>query len=103
MFTVVKRDGKHADFNLSKISTAIQQAFEATGNAYTPEIIDLLALRVTADFQKKIENGLIHVETIQDSVETVLEQTGYTEVAKAYILYRKQRESIRNMHEVNNP
>ena len=55
MFTVVKRDGKHADFNLSKISTAIQQAFEATGNAYTPEIIDLLALRVTADFQKKIE------------------------------------------------
>ena len=97
MFTVVKRDGKNADFNLAKISKAIEQAFEATGNEFTSEIIDLLSLRVTADFQKKIENGLIHVETIQDSVETVLEQTGYTEVAKAYILYRKQREKIRNM------
>ena len=97
MFTVVKRDGKKADFDLNKISKAIEQAFVATGNEFTSEIIDLLALRVTADFQKKIENGEIHVETIQDSVETVLEQTGYTEVAKAYILYRKQREKIRNM------
>ncbi|MBR5337120.1 MAG: ribonucleoside triphosphate reductase [Lachnospiraceae bacterium] len=97
MFTVVKRDGKKADFDLNKISKAIEQAFVATGNEYTSEIIDLLALRVTADFQKKIENSEIHVETIQDSVETVLEQTGYTEVAKAYILYRKQREKIRNM------
>ena len=76
MFTVVKRDGKKADFDLNKISKAIEQAFVATGNEFTSEIIDLLALRVTADFQKKIENGEIHVETIQDSVETVLEQTG---------------------------
>lgn len=97
MFTVVKRDGKNADFNLVKISDAIAKAFEATENSYNSEIIDLLSLRVTADFQKKIEDGYIHVEDIQDSVETVLEQTGYTDVAKAYILYRKQREKIRNM------
>ena len=57
----------------------------------------LLALRVTADFQPKIKNELIDVESIQDSVEEVLVQTGYADVAKAYILYRKQREKIRNM------
>ena len=56
-----------------------------------------MSLRVSAHFQDKIKDGKVSVEAIQDSVETVLEQTGYTEVAKAYILYRKQREKMRNM------
>ena len=47
MFTVVKRDGKNADFNLAKISKAIEQAFEATGNEFTSEIIDLLSFSMT--------------------------------------------------------
>ncbi len=97
MFDVQKRDGEIDDFNLVKIRAAIEKAFKATKKEYTDEIIELLSLRVTADFQPKIENGLIHVEDVQDSVETVLEQAGYTEVAKAYILYRKQREKMRNM------
>ncbi len=97
MFQVVKRDGEIADFQLKKISAAIQKAFEATNKQYSDEILELLALRVTADFQDKIQDGRITVEQIQDSVEHVLEQSGYTDVAKAYILYRKQREKIRNM------
>lgn len=97
MFKVMKRDGEVADFNLSKIKEAIGKAFDATGMEYSDDITGLLVLRVTADFQPKIKNGQIHVEDIQDSVEVVLEQTGYTEVAKAYILYRKQREKMRNM------
>ena len=97
MFDVQKRDGEIDDFNLVKIRAAIEKAFKATKKEYTDEIIELLSLRVTADFQPKIENGLIHVEDVQDSVETVLEQAGYTDVAKAYILYRKQREKMRNM------
>jgi len=97
MFSVVKRDGEIADFNLAKINDAIMKAFEACEKQYNNDIIDLLALRVTADFQPKMKDGMIHVEDVQDSVETVLEQAGYTEVAKAYILYRKQRERIRNM------
>lgn len=97
MINVVKRDGQVAEFNLKKISEAITKAFKATGKYDTEEIISLLSLRVTADFQKKIKDDLIHVEDIQDSVENVLEQTGYTDVAKAYILYRKNREKIRNM------
>ena len=97
MFRVVKRDGEIADFDLTKISGAIAKAFEATQMEYNSDMIDLLALRVTADFQKKIRDGLVDVESVQDSVEQVLIQAGYAEVAKAYILYRKQREKIRNM------
>ena len=97
MFRVVKRDGEIADFNLSKISDAIAKAFEATQMEYNRDMVDLLGLRVTADFQKKIKDGLIDVESVQDSVEQVLIQAGYADVAKAYILYRKQREKIRNM------
>ncbi len=97
MFQVIKRDGETADFTLTKINDAIIKAFNATDMQYNNDIIDLLALRVTAEFQKKVEEEQVHVEDIQDSVEKVLEQAGYTEAAKAYILYRKQREKMRNM------
>ena len=97
MYQVVKRDGKVTDFNLSKISTAITKAFEATNKAYNADIIDLLALKVTADYQDKIHDGQISVEDIQDSVENILSKAGYADVAKAYILYRKQREKVRNL------
>lgn len=97
MYQVVKRDGKIADFDISKICIAIQKAFEATGKEYNSDIIDLLALRVTANYQDKIADGRIAVEDIQDSVEDVLGEAGYSDVAKAYILYRKQREKIRNL------
>ena len=97
MFSVVKRDGQITDFNLNKISDAIMKAFDACEKQYNNDMIDLLSLRVTSDFQNKLEGDKISVEDVQDSVETVLEQAGYTEVAKAYILYRKQREKMRNM------
>ena len=98
MYQVVKRDGKVTEFQLSKISVAITKAFEATQTAYNQDIIDLLALRVTADYQEKIHDGRIAVEDIQDSVESVLGKAGYDDVAKAYILYRRQREKIRNLN-----
>ena len=97
MINVIKRDGEIAEFSLNKITEAIKKAFKATNKDYNNEILELLSLRVTADFQGKMEEGRVSVEQIQDSVEHVLEQTGYTDVAKAYILYRKQREKIRNM------
>ena len=97
MYQVVKRDGSITSFNLSKISVAITKAFEATHMEYNPDIIDLLALKVTADYQAKIKDGLVTVEDIQDSVENVLSKAGYADVAKAYILYRKQREKVRNL------
>lgn len=97
MFQVIKRNGETADFTLTKINDAIMKAFNATDVQYNNDIVDLLALRVTADFQSKVTNNQIHVEDIQDSVEKTLEQAGFTEAAKAYILYRKQREKMRTM------
>ena len=85
MFQVIKRDGQKADFTLTKINDAIMKAFNATQMQYNNDIIDLLSLRVTADFQEKVKEEAVHVEDIQDSVEKVLEQAGYTEAAKAYI------------------
>ena len=97
MYRVNKRDGKIADFNISKISEAIKKAFEACERQYNDNIIDFLALKVTSDFEPKIHDGAVDVEDIQDSVETVLVQAGYADVAKAYILYRRQREKVRNL------
>ncbi len=97
MYQVRKRDGKITNFDISKISVAIAKAFDALEKQYNSDIIDLLALKVTSDYEPKIKDGYIGVEDIQDSVETVLVQSGYAEVAKCYILYRKQREKIRNM------
>ena len=97
MYQVTKRDGKIVDFDLAKISDAITRAFEAQETQFHPSVIDLLALKVTADFVPKIKEGVISVEDIQDSVESVLVQAGYAEVAKAYILYRRQRQKMRDM------
>ena len=97
MYSVVKRDGKVTSFDISKISKAITKAFEAQSKAYNEDIIDLLTLKVTADYAEKIDDGQVSVEDIQDSVESVLIKAGYDDIAKAYILYRKQREKIRNM------
>ena len=97
MFQVAKRDGELRDFDLQKICGAIEKAFKATQKEYTEDIINLLALRVTSEFQSKVKDGVVEVEDIQDCVEHVLESTGYTDVAKAYILYRKNREKMRNM------
>ena len=97
MYQVMKRDGQVAKFDLSKICVAIEKAFKAQEKDYNQDIIDLLALKVTADFEPKIKDGLIQVEDIQDSVENILIKAGYADVAKGYILYRKQREKIRNL------
>lgn len=97
MLRVRKRDRELTDFELDRIRGAVEKAFRATHKEYTDEIIDLLALRVTADFQPKVKEGAIHIEDIQDSVERVLEQAGYADVAKAYILYRRNREKMRNI------
>ena len=97
MYQVTKRDGETVDFNITRIANAITKAFEATGIPYNPDIINMLSLQVTADYAGKIMDNAVSVESIQDSVEAVLQRAGYADVAKAYILYRKNREKLRSM------
>jgi ribonucleoside-triphosphate reductase len=97
MIKVQKRDGQIVDFDITKIENAIAKAFDSVNKNYSKDIIELLALKVTATFNDKIIDGVISVEEIQDTVEIVLIQTSYVDVAKSYILYRKQHENIRNV------
>ena len=97
MYQVIKRDGRKVDFDLSRIAKAITKAFHAAKVPYNTDIIDLLVLQVTADYVGKVRNNEIGVEDIQDSVEAVLQRAGYAPVAKSYILYRKNREKLREM------
>ncbi len=97
MYSVKKRNGKIVKFELTRICDAIKLAFDALEKQYNQDIIDFLALKVTAAFESKIKNDLIAVEDIQDCVENVLIQAGYSDVAKAYIVYPRQHEKIRNM------
>jgi len=97
MITVKKRDGKIVDFDIKKIENAIKKAFDASSENYTNDIIELLALRSVSNFNNKIKEGIISVEDIQDAVEITLIQSSFISVAKSYITYRKQHESIRNI------
>ena len=97
MYKVRKREGKIVPFDIKKITDAITKAFEAEDKKYDEGVIDFLALKVTADFENKIVDNIINVEDIQDSVEAVLIKAGYAEVAKAYILYRRLHDKMRNM------
>ena len=97
MLNVKKRDGQIVPFDLSKIKAAIQKAFDSVSRAYTDDMLDMIALKVCADFQNKVKDNCVTVEDIQDSVEVVLIQASFVDVSKSYILYRKQHEKVRNM------
>lgn len=98
MIFVKKRDGSVVDFDINKIIKAIRSSFVATEKKFTEDMLEMLALRTVAKFNPKVTEETIYIEDIQDSVEEVLEQTGFTDVAKAYILYRKQREKLREIN-----
>ena len=99
MFRVVKRDGTIVEFDLNKIKNAVSKAFASLNKNTHPSVIDLIAIRITSDFEPKIKDDKITVEEIQDSAEKVLSESGYADVAKAYILYRKKHEDVRNINQ----
>ena len=97
MLKIRKRDESLEDFDLKKIENAIERAFMAEHKFYNSDIIEMLALRVTADFNKKVKNEIVAIEDVQDSVEVVLIQAGYIDVARSYMIYRKQHENLRQI------
>lgn len=99
MITVKKRDGSYVDYRIQKIQDAMRKAFVSTQTPVSDDVLELLALRATADAGKHANDDVLEVEAIQDSVERVLSDCGYAEVAKAYILYRKQHEKLRRVND----
>lgn len=101
MLKVKKRDGSLEQFKIEKIGKAIERAFMAEHKFFNQDIIEMLSLRVTADFNPKIKEETINIEDIQDSVEVVLIQAGYVDVARSYIIYRKQHQQLREIRATN--
>lgn len=99
MLTVIKRDQSQQPFNHTKILEAIEKAFVATNTPITKDLLELITLKVCGHVIQTHKNNTIDIETIQDSVETILSVSGYEQVAKAYILYREQRHKTRKAHQ----
>lgn len=97
MFKVIKRNKSIVDFDAQKIKDAITKAFEATRTPLPMEYaFGTMIVNILARAQREAVDGTIDIEKIQDAVETVLGECGYHDVAKAYILYRKQHSNIRD-------
>jgi adenosylcobalamin-dependent ribonucleoside-diphosphate reductase len=91
---VRKRDGRIEDFNQDKIANAINKAFLSLGKS-TETVIRKLTDEVVASLNSSYSDKIPSVEDIQDTVEDVLIKGGYGDVAKAYILYRRERADVR--------
>ena len=99
MYKVKKRSGDVDVFTTSKISEGIVKSFKSCNREYQDSIIELITIRSTAEAEKTIKEGLLSVEDIQNAVEKTLMTFGYDDVAKSYILYRKQHENARKAKE----
>ena len=95
LFMVIKRDGSKERFNRNKIRDAVLKAFGVTQNSNKTMDEDIYRA-VTEITNSVVETEDQSIEDIQDQIEELLMDLGYHDVAKKYILYRKEREDIRN-------
>jgi len=94
---IIKRDGKVVDFNPIKITNAIWKAAQAVGGKDYKKSVELTD-KVLKQLEKELKKGEIPtVEQVQDIVEKTLIEEGHAKTAKAYILYRKQHQDIREV------
>lgn len=96
MEKIIKRDGRIVDFDISKIENAIVKAMMSLGEGDVRDARKLAKI-TELELTEKFEEKLPSVEDIQDIVEKVLMRNGFENVAKCYILYRKQHEKMRNV------
>ncbi len=95
--TIIKRDGREADFDVEKISDAIYKAAKAIGGS-DRTMADELADRVVEYVENTLGIEKPGVEQLQDAVEKILVDSGHTRTAKEYILYRAKRSRVREMN-----
>lgn len=97
--TIIKRDGRVRPFDQERITNAIFKAAQAVGGA-DRELAIKLSDEVLSVICEMFKETLPSVEEVQDIVEKVLIENGHARTAKAYILYRKQREEVRNFQNI---
>ena len=97
MDKIIKRDGRVVDFDISKIENAIVKAMVSIGEGDVRDVKKLAKL-TELELLEKFDKNLPTVEDVQDTVERVLMKNGYENVAKCYILYRRDHEKLRNIN-----
>lgn len=97
-FLILKRDGRSVDFDEQKIVDAIMKAFKGSGAMQNEEVAKEVADKVVAKITEGALEGDPTVEGIQDLVEECLIESGFSQTAKAYILYRAERSRVRNVN-----
>lgn len=95
--TIIKRDGREAPFNQKKIADAIYKAAQVTGGR-DYSVAEELAAKVTDYIENELKITAPTVEKVQDVVEKVLSDSGYSRTSKEYILYRAERTRVREMN-----
>lgn len=96
---IIKRDGRVVPFDQERITDAIFKAAKAVGGA-DRRLAIRLSDEVLGIICQMFGESLPSVEEVQDIVEKVLIENGHAKTAKAYILYRKQREELRNFQNI---
>lgn len=96
--TIIKRDGRSAEFKTEKITDAIEKAFQASGAMQDRSVAEEMCEKVIQKLESGAIEGAPTVEGIQDVVEETLIESGFVQTAKAYILYRAERNRVRDVN-----
>ena len=96
--TIIKRDGRTAEFHQEKIASAVEKAFAACAAMQDRAVADEIAAKVVAKIDDGAIEGTPTVEGVQDLVEETLIESGFVQTAKSYILYRAERSRVRDVN-----
>ena len=96
--TIIKRDGRTTTFNREKIVGAVEKAFQACAAMQDRAVAEEIADTVIAKLDQGAIEGTPTVEGVQDLVEETLIEAGFVQTAKAYILYRAERNRVRDVN-----
>ncbi len=96
--TIIKRDGRTAEFRVDKIAEAVEKAFQACGAMQGRASAEDIAQKVMDKLDSGAIEGAPTVEGVQDLVEETLIESGFVQTAKSYILYRAERNRARDVN-----
>ncbi len=96
--SIIKRDGRTAEFHQEKIASAVEKAFSACAAMQDRSVADDIAAKVVAKIDAGAIEGTPTVEGVQDLVEETLIESGFVQTAKSYILYRAERNRVRDVN-----
>ena len=96
--TIIKRDGRSVEFHKEKIAEAVEKAFRACAAMQDRSVADEIADKVVEKLDSGAIEGTPTVEGVQDLVEETLIESGFVQTAKAYILYRAERNRVRDVN-----